>query len=86
MTTSELKTFLKDHMVPKKLYKIGGRHNKRICLEKNNDGWDLFFSEKKDRIGVIHFKDESTACLGMKNELRKLMEQMYGLTWAAERS
>ena len=85
MTVKELRTFLNEHLVPSKLYKIGGHHNKRICLEKAGDGWDLYFSEKKRRIGVMHFKDEGSACAGMKNELRKMMELMYGLTWALEK-
>ena len=40
---------------------------------------------KQRRIGVMHFKDEGSACAGMKNELRKMMELMYGLTWAPEK-
>ena len=34
---------------------------------------------------TMHFKDEGSACAGMKNELRKMMELMYGLTWAPEK-
>ena len=83
MTRKELKEFFETHMVPSKLYKIGGKHNKRICMEKSGDGWDVFFSEKKKRVGTLHYADEESACLSMKNEIRKLMEAMYGLTWAA---
>ena len=85
MTVQELKAFLKDHLVPEKLYKIGGKHNKRICLQKVDNGWDLFFSEKKERIGLMHFTEETAACIRMKDELRKLMELMYGITWVGER-
>ena len=84
MTGKELKTYFEEHRVPHKLYKIGGRHNKRICLEKTENGWDVFFSEKKQRIGVMHYSDEASACRGMMNEIRKCMEQVYGLTWAPE--
>ena len=83
MTVKELKQFFETHMVPSRLYKIGGKHNKRICLEKTGDGWDIFFSENKDRIGTVHCADEASACLRMKDEIRKLMELMYGLTWAS---
>ena len=82
MTGKELKQFFEAHMVPSKLYKIGGKHNKRICMEHTKEGWEVFFSEHKNRIGTVHCEDETSACLTMKNEIRKLMESMYGLTWA----
>ena len=84
MTGKELKIFLKEHLVPAKLYKIGGHHNRRICMQKGEDGWEVFFSEKKNKVGLMRFPDEASACLSMKNELRKLMELMYGLTWTCE--
>lgn len=85
MNTRELKKYLKEHLVPSKLYKIGGAHKNRICMDKTENGWAVFFQDKKERIGVMNFVDEATACKVMKDELRKLMEQLYGLTWAAAR-
>ena len=82
MNGKELKAYFEEHLVPRKFYKIGGKHNNRICMEKAGDGWDVFFSEKKKKIGVMHFSDEASACRSMKNEVRKLMELVYGLTWA----
>ncbi len=84
MTGKELSEFFKAHLVPSNLYKIGGKHNNRICLEKTDSGWDVFFSEKKDKVGLLHFEDESSACLSMKNEIRKMMEIIYGMTWVPE--
>ena len=85
MNVQELKVFLKEHLVPSRLYKIGGTSNHRICMQKSSEGWDVFFSEKKEKVGLLHFKDEASACLSMKEELRKLMEVIYGLTWAPAR-
>ena len=85
MTTKELKKYFEDHLVPSKLYKIGGHHKNRICLDKTADGWAVFFPDNKDRIGVLNFVDEASACNRMKDELRKLMEQLYGITWAPAR-
>ena len=82
MTVQELSNFFKEHLVPARLYKIGGSHNNRICLEETEDGWEVFFSEKKEKIGLLQYEDENSACLSMKNEIRKLMESLYGLTWA----
>ena len=85
MTTKELKQYFEEHLVPSKLYKIGGHHKNRICLDKTADGWAVFFQDNKDRIGVMNFVDESSAYNSMKDELRKLMEQLYGITWASAR-
>jgi hypothetical protein len=85
MNTRELKKYFKDHLVPSKLYKIGGSHKNRICLDKTESGWAVYFQDKKEKIGVLNFVDEASACSRMKDELRKLMEQMYGVTWAAAR-
>ena len=85
MTTKELKQYFEEHLVPSKLSKIGGHHKNRICLDKTADGWAVFFQDNKDRIGVMNFVDESSACNSMKDELRKLMEQLYGITWAPAR-
>ncbi|GEM_PF-387119 len=82
----DLATYFKRHLVPQKLYKIGGRHNNRICLAPAGTGWDVYFSEKKDKIGLVHYEDEPSACQGMKNEIRKMMEVMYGMTWIPDRA
>lgn len=82
MTGRELHEFFKEHLVPSKLYKINGHHNHRICMEKDDSGWDVYFRDRKDKVGLIHFANEADACNGMKNEIRKLMQCMYGVSWA----
>ncbi len=82
MTIKELNTYFEEHLVPKKLYSLKGNHKNRICLEKNGDSYEVYFSDRKQKVGTISFASESAACLGMKNEIRKLMEQVYGLTFA----
>ncbi|MDY6325538.1 MAG: hypothetical protein SPL99_10870 [Catonella sp.] len=84
MNTKELGTFLKEHLVPAKLYSLNGAHNNRICLEHSNDGWNVFFADRKDRVGLSHYNSETEACLGMKNEIRKFMETAYGLTFVRQ--
>ena len=81
MTGKELKQYFEEHLVPRKLYKIGGKHHNRICLEQSGNGWDVYFSEHKEKIGVTHYDDETSACFGMRNEIRKLMEILYGMTF-----
>ncbi len=81
MTRKELHKFFKEHMVPSKYYSLKGNHKNRICLEQAKDGWEVYFSDKKQKVGLLHFKSEEDACTGMKSELQKIMEQVYGLTF-----
>ncbi len=84
MNTKELKDFFKTHLVPNKLYKLDGKQNKRICMEKNGNGWDIYFCDGNNKIGLIHVKTEFEACRVMKEEIRKLMVSLYGVTWAMQ--
>ena len=84
MTIRELGDFFKEHLVPKKLYKLGGEKGMRICLEKTENGWEVYFCDKHhSKVGLIKAADENSACDVMKNEVRKVMESLYGVTWAA---
>lgn len=74
MTISELKNTLAEHLVPTKLYQIGGESDGRICLEKMNDSWAVFFCEGTKKIGTMLFKDENSACARMLREVSKVME------------
>ncbi|MBQ9490118.1 MAG: hypothetical protein IJU80_09320 [Lachnospiraceae bacterium] len=74
MTASELKNYLTEHLVPSKLYQIGGEESGRICLEKVNGLWEVFFCEGKKKIGTLFFKDETSACAHMLKEITKVVE------------
>ena len=82
MTVKELKKFFKEHLVPSRLYHMkGGNHKNKICISREKDGWAVYFSEGKRRIGLMQFATEGEACQQMKEEVRKVMEQVYGLSW-----
>ena len=81
MTTKELKKFFKEHLVPSKLYKIGKKHDGRICMTKEGKTWEVYFMDHKEKVGLMKFSDENSACLRMKDELRKIMESIYEITW-----
>lgn len=82
MTTKDLKEFFKEHLVPDKLYDLKGSRNNRLCMEHAKDGWNVYFAERKDKVGLMHFGTEAAACASMKEEMRKVMAGMYGLTWS----
>ena len=80
MTTADLKKYFKDHLVPRSLYNLkGGYHKGRICMEKVKEGWEVYFSEKRDKVGIIHCLTESEACRVMVEEVNKVMQAIYGL-------
>lgn len=83
MTVKELKVFFKEHLVPSHLYNLnGGARGGRICISRNKqNSWEVYFSEKKDKIGLMQFATENEACQRMMDEVRKVMEQVYGVTW-----
>ncbi len=82
MTVKELKAFFKEHLVPSNLYALkGGNHKNRLVMGRSENGWDVYFSDKKQKIGLMHFATESEACQRMKEEVLKLMEQVYGISW-----
>ena len=82
MTGKELKKYFEEHLVPKKLYSINGEKSNRICMTRSGNEWNVFFKDHKDRVGLMTFQSEESACRTMKEELRKMMECVYGLTWA----
>ena len=82
MSRNELAVFLKEHLVPAKLYSLNGNHTNRICLEKSKQGWEVYFSDQKQKIGLLKFSSESDACARMKTEILKIMQSLYGLSWA----
>ena len=50
-------------------------------MEASNGGWDVYFSDNKNKIGLMHFTSESDACASMAEEIKKIMQSFYGLTW-----
>ena len=83
MTTKELKSYLKDHLVPDRLYDLKSNHKNRLCMEKAKNGYEIYFSDHKEKVGLLHFATESEACQCMKEEISKLMVSLYGLSFVS---
>ena len=64
MTVEELKKQLDAIGVPDDLYSllIGGFPNEALCLIKNEDGWEVYYSERGQKSDVQQFENESEAC------------------------
>lgn len=82
MTTRELQVFFQEHLVPARLYNLKGARNKRLCMEQVRDGWNVYYADHKDKVGISHYLTESEACLAMKYEVDKVMRVLYGVTFA----
>ena len=85
MNIKELQSYFKEHLVPSHLYALKGSRKGRICLNRSADGWDIYFDDHRDKIGLMHFATETEACLRMKEEVGKVMEAVYGLRFVAAR-
>ncbi len=79
MNTNELKKYFNEHLVPGRLYILKGSRRGRICMDRSREGWEIYFLEHGQKIGLMRFSTESEACLRMKEEICKLMEALYGL-------
>lgn len=82
MTTRELGQYLKDHLVPNRLYHLKGARNRRICMEQVQDGWNVYYADKKDKVGVLHYVTESEACQAMIEQIDRVMQVLYGVRFA----
>jgi hypothetical protein len=50
-------------------------------MTKEGNFWEVYFVDHKEKIGLMKFTDENSACIKMKDELRKIMESIYEITW-----
>lgn len=83
MTVKEPQQYFKEHLVPKNLYKLDGNHRGRICMEHKGDSWNVYFSDRREKVGLLRFASESEACAAMKRQIEKLMEAVYGIAFVA---
>lgn len=50
--------------VPKDIYSIlkGGLPNEQYCISKDGDNWEVYYSERGNKSGLIIFDNEDMAC------------------------
>jgi hypothetical protein len=72
MVVEELKKRLDQIGVSDDLYSllIGGFPNEAYCLIKNEDGWEVYYSERGQKSDVQQFENESEACEYLLEELK----------------
>lgn len=63
MIKTELEKKLKLLKIPQDAYSLsGGLLNEVYCIEHTENGWDIYYSERGQKTGLKHFKDEQSAC------------------------
>lgn len=73
MTINELKELLEKKNVPQHIYSlmIGGFPNEAFCLVKNENNWEVYYSERGKKRGAKQFSNETEACEYLEKKLNK---------------
>ncbi len=73
MTKLELLDRLKDERIPHEHYSLeGGLHNGRLCMERKNNRWFVYYCKDGSKIGVKNFILEEVAYEYFYQELVKI--------------
>ena len=63
MDKKELQEILMRMNIPKSIYSLnGGLPNEKYCLEQNETGWSVYYSERGVKSNLKHFSEEGNAC------------------------
>lgn len=64
MNKKELFILLKKKKIDDDIYSLeGGLPNEMYCLEKNEQHWEVYYSERGNKTGLKLFSTEHEACL-----------------------
>lgn len=75
MKKEELKQCLINANIPANLYNLdGGLPNEAICLNKEGDFWEVYYSERGVKSQIEKFNTENDAC----NYLYKMLLELLG--------
>lgn len=73
MNIKQLETKLKKNHIPDWHYNLSGtgRNDERLCIEKSNKGWNVYYLERGERTTDLMFDTEDEACNYILNHLVK---------------
>jgi hypothetical protein len=73
MKLSELERKLDEIKVPEEVYSLlkGGLPNEQMCIVKNIDNWEIYYSERGRKTGIKIFEDEDSACNYFFEKMKK---------------
>lgn len=63
MNIRDLKEFLLTNQVPEDAYSLdGGLPNEAYCISKEGNQWEVYYSERGRKCGLVTFDTEDSAC------------------------
>ena len=72
MDRQKLKNILLKNQVPEDLYSLeGGLPNEAYCIEKENDKWHVYYSERGQKRNIGYFENEADACFCLLNKIKQ---------------
>jgi hypothetical protein len=67
--------------VPDDMYRLnGGLPNEAYCLDKYNNFWEVYYSEKGIKSGLRQFKSEEEACDYFYDQIIKALNEAQAMT------
>ncbi len=74
MKINELKNFLVSNKVPENLYSLkGGLPSEAYCINKTQEKWEVYYSERGIKSHLIQFDTEDSACLYLQEIIKKIL-------------
>ena len=74
MNRRDIKIILQQNNVPDDLYSLdGGFPSESYCINKTSEAWEVYYSERGIKSGLVNFKSESEACEYLLEEIGKII-------------
>lgn len=74
MDRTDLKKIMQNNRVPSDLYSLnGGFPSESYCLNEVNNNWEVYYSERGVKSGIVNFDNESEACEYFLKEIGKIV-------------
>lgn len=75
MDKRELQERINSEKIPKDVYSLGGGlPNEKLCLGEVAGKWEVYYSERGEKTGLVTFGSESEACEYFYKELYDMLE------------
>lgn len=76
MKKADLKAILQGMGVPEEMYHLEnhGNNDQKLCLNKENDVWFVYYSERGSKLVPAEFDNEDDACEEFMKRINKMMD------------
>lgn len=76
MKKSDLKAKMQEMGVPEEMYYLEkyGNNDQKLCINKENDVWLVYYSERGSKLVTAEFDNEDDACEEFMKRINKMMD------------